>query len=92
MKEEYVCPMPFDVDTANIGLRWWACQALQNFTGAGEGVEWAVNEPLFLLEEVISSVDNTDGHMGISEITGVEIPHEKGMYTKKMWILLFNRD
>lgn len=45
MKEEYVCPMPFDVDTANIGLRWWACQALQNFTGAGEGVEWAVNEP-----------------------------------------------
>lgn len=45
MKEEYICPMPFDVDTANIGLRWWACQALQNFTGNGEGVEWAVNEP-----------------------------------------------
>lgn len=45
MKEEYVCQMPFDVDTANIGLRWWACQALQNFTGNGEGVEWAVNEP-----------------------------------------------
>ena len=22
--------------------------------------------------------------MGISPITGVEIPHEKGMYTKKM--------
>ena len=22
--------------------------------------------------------------MGISSITGVEIPHEKGMYTKKM--------
>lgn len=45
MKEEYVCPIPFDIDTANIGLRWWACQALQNFTGNGEGVEWAVNEP-----------------------------------------------
>ena len=45
MKEEYVCQMPFDVDTANIGLRWWACKALQNFTGNGEGVEWAVNEP-----------------------------------------------
>ncbi len=29
--------------------------------------------------------DNTDGHMGISPITGVEIPHEKGMYTKKMY-------
>ena len=41
-----MCQMPFDVDTANIGLRWWACQALQNFTGNGEGVEWAVNEPL----------------------------------------------
>ena len=75
MKEEFVCPMPFDVDTANLGLRWWACQALQNFTGNGEGVEWAVNEPF----------DNTDGHMGISEITGVEIPHEKGMYTKKIY-------
>ena len=23
--------------------------------------------------------------MGISPITGVEIPHEKGMYTKKMY-------
>ncbi|KAK8826278.1 hypothetical protein WA538_001418 [Blastocystis sp. DL] len=77
MKEEYVCQMPFDVDTANIGLRWWACQALQNFTGNGEGVEWAVNEPL--------AFDNTDGHMGISSITGVEIPHEKGMYTKKIY-------
>ena len=44
MKEEYICPMPFDVDTANIGLRWWACQALQNFTGDGEGVQWDVNE------------------------------------------------
>ena len=29
--------------------------------------------------------DNRDGHMGISEITGVEIPHEKGMYTRKMY-------
>ena len=67
--------MPFDVDTANIGLRWWACQALQNFTGDGEGVEWEINEEF----------DNRDGHMGISPITGVEIPHEKGMYTKKIY-------
>ena len=52
MKEEYVCQMPFDVDTANIGLRWWACQALQNFTGNGEGAEWAVNEPLLLTTRV----------------------------------------
>ena len=26
--------------------------------------------------------------MGISEITGVEIPHEKGMYTKKMYLII----
>ena len=78
--------MPFDVDTANIGLRWWACQALQNFTGNGEGVEWAVNEPYQFSQTVLCiRFDNTDGHMGISPITGVEIPHEKGMYTKKMY-------
>lgn len=38
----------------------------------------------FELESDFGRFDNTDGHMGISPITGVEIPHEKGMYTKKM--------
>ena len=76
--------MPFDANTANIGLRWWACQALQDFTGDGEGVEWVKNEPYGYCYLFIYRFDNLDGQMGISEITGVEIPHQKGMYTRKM--------
>lgn len=38
-----------------------------------QGVEWIKNEPF----------DNTDGHLGVSDITGVEVPKTKGQYTLK---------
>jgi hypothetical protein len=41
----------------------------------GEGVEWVRNEPY----------DNTDGHWGVSPITGVEVPKNKGQYTLKRY-------
>ena len=31
--------------------------------------------------------DNADGHMGKSEISGIEIPHDKGQYTLKHYLI-----
>ena len=49
----------------------------QEATGGGEGVEWLKNEPF----------DNLDGHMGVAERSGVEVPRAKGQYTLKIYHL-----
>jgi Phosphatidylinositol transfer protein len=46
-------------------------------TKGGEGVVWLKNEPY----------DNTDGHMGVSEISGTAVPRTKGQYTLKEYHL-----
>jgi hypothetical protein len=46
-------------------------------TGKSGGVEWLSNMPF----------DNTDGHWGVSAITGVVVPRTRGQYTLKRYHL-----
>ncbi|KAK8808570.1 hypothetical protein WA158_008471 [Blastocystis sp. Blastoise] len=65
-----------NADTYKGGL-YMISKEQEEYTTGDEGVEWLVNE----------SFDNTDGHMGKSSISGVEIPHKKGQYTHKRYYL-----
>ena len=46
-------------------------------TSGDEGIEWIKNEPY----------DNTDGHLGVSAVTGTKVPRNKGQYTLKRYLL-----
>jgi hypothetical protein len=48
-----------------------------SFTSGDEGVQWIKNEPF----------DNTDGHLGLSPVTGTPVPKVKGQYTVKRYLL-----
>lgn len=52
-------------------------KAQEKVTGGGEGIVVLKNEPF----------DNTDGHMGLSEISKTPIPKVKGQYTLKKYLL-----
>ena len=52
-------------------------KAQEKVTGGGEGIVVVKNEPF----------DNTDGHMGLSEISKTPIPKVKGQYTLKKYLL-----
>jgi hypothetical protein len=56
------------------GLRIRLTPGRSQFAG-DEGIEWIKNEPY----------DNTDGHLGVSEITGTTVPRNKGQYTLKRY-------
>eukprot|EP01029_Cantina_marsupialis_P028221 TRINITY_DN775881_c0_g1_i1.p1 TRINITY_DN775881_c0_g1~~TRINITY_DN775881_c0_g1_i1.p1 ORF type:complete len:305 (-),score=96.94 TRINITY_DN775881_c0_g1_i1:291-1169(-) len=75
MITEFRVPLPCDVEEFQRGQLYMVIKMSKENTGGGEGVEWLKNEPY----------DNTDGHMGNSEISGVEIPKTKGQYTLKKY-------
>mmetsp|Transcript_41751 Transcript_41751/g.116325 ORF Transcript_41751/g.116325 Transcript_41751/m.116325 type:complete len:306 (+) Transcript_41751:99-1016(+) len=70
---EFRIPLPLTVEEFQVAQLYMVIQASKENTGDGEGVEWIKNEPY----------DNTDGHQTISEISGVEVPKNKGQYTLK---------
>ena len=53
------------------------CRASAENTKGSEGVVWLKNEPF----------DNTDGHMGVSPISGTTVPRARGQYTLKEYHL-----
>jgi hypothetical protein len=74
---EYRIPLPITVEEYHRAqLHMVAAKSLENTSSEG-GIEWVRNEPY----------DNTDGHWGISPITGVEVPRTKGQYTLKRYHL-----
>lgn len=74
---EFRIPLPLKVEEFQVAQLYMVVKASKEATGGGEGVEWVKNEPF----------DNTDGHMGISELSGVEVPRAKGQYTLKRYHL-----
>lgn len=76
---EFRIPIPLAVDEFQRGqLHMVAEKSLEVGESDGakdEGVESIRNEPY----------DNTDGHWGVSPITGVEVPRNKGQYTLKRY-------
>ena len=67
--------VPMNLTVAEFERAWlFMCvESSCDSTGGGEGVLILKNEPY----------DNTDGSMGISQITGRVIPRTKGQYTLK---------
>ena len=75
---EFRIPMPMKVEEFDRG--WLYMVAVASAEGSKEGDGGVVvlkNEPY----------DNTDGHLGGSEISGNEIPKNKGQYTLKQSFL-----
>ncbi|KAF1774568.1 START-like domain [Phytophthora cactorum] len=70
---EFRVPLHMSVDEFQVAQLYMVVNASEQLTGDGEGVEILVNEPY----------DNTDGHMGVSSISGWTIPRNKGQYTRK---------
>ncbi|GLD95879.1 hypothetical protein PINS_up004557 [Pythium insidiosum] len=70
---EFRVPLHMKVDEFQIAQLYMVVDASEKMTGNGEGVEILVNEPY----------DNTDGHMGVSPISGWTVPKNKGQYTRK---------
>lgn len=70
---EFRIPLPVSVEEYKVAQLYMVAQASRDNTGGGEGVEVLKNEPY----------DNTDGHLGRAEYSGVEIPRNKGQYTLK---------
>ena len=98
MLVEFVIPLPFTLEEYNRGQLHMTAQMSENSTSAtGDfarctwsvgnawlyrrpptadgGVEIVVNEPF----------DNTDGHWGVSPITGIAVPRTRGQYTLKRY-------
>lgn len=74
---EFVIPLPLSVREFQVAQLFVVVKASQENTGGGEGVEIIENRPY----------DNEDGSLGISEISGVEIPRNKGQYTLKRYYI-----
>jgi hypothetical protein len=70
---EFRVPLHMTVDEFQVAQLFMVVNASEQLTGDGEGVEILVNEPY----------DNTDGHMGVSSISGWVVPRNKGQYTRK---------
>uniref|UniRef100_K3W5H1 Phosphatidylinositol transfer protein N-terminal domain-containing protein n=1 Tax=Globisporangium ultimum (strain ATCC 200006 / CBS 805.95 / DAOM BR144) TaxID=431595 RepID=K3W5H1_GLOUD len=73
MIHEFRVPLHMTVDEFQVAQLYMVVDASEKMTGDGEGVEILKNEPY----------DNTDGKMGVSEISGWTIPRTKGQYTRK---------
>lgn len=72
---EFRVPLHMTVDEFQVAQLYMVVDASEKMTGDGEGVEILKNEPY----------DNTDGKMGVSEISGWTIPRNKGQYTRKYY-------
>ena len=71
-------PMPMTLEEFDKGWLYMAMRASEEASEEGDsGVVILKNEPY----------DNTDGHMGVSEKSGNEIPKNKGQYTLKQYFL-----
>jgi hypothetical protein len=74
---EFRIPVPISVEEYEIAQLYMTMKAQEEATKGGEGVVVLKNEPY----------DNTDGHMGVSEITKTKVPRNKGQYTLKHYHL-----
>lgn len=74
---EFRVPMPMTTEEFRRGqLVMVADQTLQNTSG-DEGILILYNH----------AYDNTDGHWGVSPITGTVVPKNTGQYTLKVYLL-----
>ncbi|KAK8818924.1 hypothetical protein WA577_003034 [Blastocystis sp. JDR] len=74
---EFRIPLPITVSDFQVAQLAMVITAQEKVTGGGEGIVVLKNEPF----------DNTDGHMGLSEISKTPIPKVKGQYTLKKYVL-----
>eukprot|EP00753_Platysulcus_tardus_P006595 PLAT14336.1.p2 GENE.PLAT14336.1~~PLAT14336.1.p2 ORF type:complete len:314 (-),score=145.00 PLAT14336.1:585-1505(-) len=74
---EFRIPMPLEASEYQVAQLFMVMQASEDATADDAGVEVLVNEPY----------DNTDGHLDVSEYSGVKIPRDAGQYTLKKYHL-----
>ena len=77
---EYRIPLPLTVEEFHRAHLFMVAEKSKHVSGSGGsdgGVEWITNTPF----------DNTDGHWGVSAITGVPVPRTRGQYTLKRYHL-----
>ena len=77
---EFRVPLPLTVEEYHRAqLHMVAEKSLEATTteSGGGGIEWVRNEPY----------ENTDGHWGVSKITGITVPRTRGQYTLKRYHL-----
>ncbi len=65
---EFRVPLPLTVEEYGRGQLFMTATASLEATAGKEGIVWLKNEPY----------DNTDGHLGTSQITGTVVPKNKG--------------
>lgn len=70
---EFRMRLPLTVEEYQVAQLYMVAKASKENTGGGEGVEVLRNEPY----------DNTDGHWGVSEFSGITVPRNCGQYTLK---------
>jgi hypothetical protein len=75
---EFRIPLPMKLEEFDKGWLYMVASASEDVSKGGDGgVTVLKNEPY----------DNTDGHLGTSEISGNVIPKNKGQYTLKQYFL-----
>ena len=84
---EFRIPLPLTVDDFQVAQLSMVIKAQEKVTGGGEGIVVVKNEPYASVFLMNCSFDNTDGHMGVSEISKTPIPKTKGQYTLKKYIV-----
>ena len=84
---EFRIPLPIEVKDFEVAQLFMLIGLQESVTGGGEGVSVLKNEPQHLWLGVIFRFDNTDGHLGIAEISQVPVPKEKGQYTLKHYMI-----
>lgn len=84
---EFRIPLPLKTEEFQVAQLFMVASASEKVTGGGEGIQVIKNEPFVFVWSIITSFDNTDGHMGLSEISKTPIPKVKGQYTLKKYIL-----
>lgn len=65
---EFRVPLPMTVEEFHRGQLYMTAVASLEASSGQEGIVWLKNEPY----------DNTDGHLGVSSITGTTVPKNKG--------------
>ena len=74
---EYRIPLPMTIEEFHRAQLYMVAEKSLKATNTSGGVEWIANAPF----------DNTDGHWGMSPITGIEVPRTQGQYTLKRYHL-----
>ena len=84
---EFRIPLPLGVDDFEIAQLYAVLKLQENITGGGEGIIILKNEPYLRKNIFNNRYDNVDGHLGISPISKVPIPKDKGQYTLKHYLI-----